>query len=249
MTPEAAAPNSLYGSEEPQPKLPSTPPPGLLEQLLGVFTAPGDLFDRLQQTPAWVGSYFLLATLSSVFTITWVFRLDWIAFIADQAEKAGKPAQQIPESALGFIRGIGAIQMVAVSFGLMLLIGLILWGLGRWLSSERASLRFGHAMAALTVPSLVKLPALLLGTITVATHAIDIQTPEKLLPTTVGYYLHPENPKLQALLHSLDPFAVAYGVLGYMALRRILKLPAPAAVGIVVLYNLLVTLLPILRAK
>lgn len=243
------SPEALYGPDDIQAPAPVPKGPGLIDQIIGVFTAPGDLFDRLRKTPAWVAPYLFIASLSSAFTITWVFRLDWLAFIADQAEKAGKPQQAIPESALGFIRAMGTIQMLVLSFGMMLIIGLILWGLGRWLSEEKASVSFRHAMAALVAPSLVKLPALLLGIITVATREVDIQTPEKLIPTSLGFFVHPENPKIQALLHHLDPFAVAYGVLGYLALRRILKLPVPAAVGLLVIYNLLVTLLPILQAK
>lgn len=243
------APESLYGPDDQNAAPPEPKGPTLMDQLVGVFTAPGELFDRLRKTPAWVSPYLLLGTLTSVFLITWVFRLDWLAFIADQAEKAGKPVQELPETTLPFIRVIGVVQMLAVSFGIILVIGLILWGLGHWLSEDKAALRFSHAMAALTSASLVKLPALILGTIAVATREIDIQTPEKLIPTNLGFYVHPENPKLHALLHTLDPFALAYLVLGYMALRRILKLPAPAVAGIIVVYNLLVTLLPILRAK
>ncbi len=76
-----------------------------------------------------------------------------------------------------------------------------------------------------------------------------IQTPENFIPTSVGFNLHVDNPKVQALLQSLDPFAFAFGVLGYMALRRILKLSPGAAVALLVVYNCLFNLLPILKAK
>lgn len=241
------APDSLYGAAE--AALPPAPKgPGLMEQLAGIFTSPLQLFDRLHAAPSWVPAYLVAAFSTLTLTLTWVYRLDWIPFIAEQAAKAGKPAQEIPESALGFIRGMATLQMLVVSFCGLLLFGLILWGLARWLSEAGDSLRFGHAMATLAVPSLVKLPVVLLGTVALATRPVE-HTPEWYLPTNLGFYLDSDSPKLHALYHHLDPFGLAFGVLGFLALRRILRLSVPASASLVVLYNLLFTLWPILGAK
>lgn len=237
---------SLFG-----PSGESAPPPlgpSLGDQITGLVTRPGGLFDDLRRAPSWVGAYLVAAISMAALTLTWAFRIDWLTFIADQAAKAGKPAQEIPESAVGIIRGIASLQMLAVSFGGLLFFGLLLWGLARWWSEDPQPASFGHAMAALAVPSLAKLPAVVLGLFSLATRPLE-HTPEWYLPTNMGFYIHPESPKVQALLHHLDPFGLAFGVLGWMAMRRVLRLPTWACAVIVVLYNGLFTLWPILAAK
>ncbi len=47
-------PSSLYGE---QPEAPRPQAPGLLDQLVGVFTAPVELFRRLNQAPSWAGPW------------------------------------------------------------------------------------------------------------------------------------------------------------------------------------------------
>lgn len=64
------APESLYGPDDQNAAPPEPKGPTLMDQLVGVFTAPGELFDRLRKTPAWVSPYLLLGTLTSVFLIT-----------------------------------------------------------------------------------------------------------------------------------------------------------------------------------
>lgn len=238
--------DSLYGS----PKTSEPPPkaPGLMDQIAGLFTRPLGLFDDLHQAPSWVPAYLVTALAGSAFALTWVFKLDWLTFIAEQGAKAGRPAQSIPESALSFIKGIACIQVLAVTFGAAFVVGLVLWGMARWQSQATEPLSFGHAMSALIVPGLVKVPGALLGFMALVTRSVE-HTPEWYLPTNLGFYLEHDSPKVQALYHHLDLLGLVYGVLGFLAMRRILKLPTWAALTLVLLYNALVSLWPILAAK
>jgi len=49
-------------------------------------------------------------------------------------------------------------------------------------------------------------------------------TPEKLAPTSLGYYFSVGNPKLSALLFGLDLFTIGYFFVLYIAARKTMNL-------------------------
>ncbi|NTW87375.1 MAG: hypothetical protein HGB30_14560, partial [Holophagaceae bacterium] len=66
-------PSSLYGE---QPEAPRPQAPGLMDQLVGIFTAPVELFQRLHQAPSWGWALGLLMVASLVITVIWGLKVD-----------------------------------------------------------------------------------------------------------------------------------------------------------------------------
>jgi hypothetical protein len=74
-------------------------------------------------------------------------------------------------------------------------------------------------------------------------------TPEKIAPTSLGFFIHPESVKLHALLYSLDLFYLAEIVLSFLAMRYLLRLKTGGAALCVAISLVLGIGLQVLRAK
>ena len=64
---------SLYGN---QPEAPAPETPGLMDQIVGVFTSPVELFQRLNKAPSWGWALGLLILCSVIITVTWGLKVD-----------------------------------------------------------------------------------------------------------------------------------------------------------------------------
>lgn len=76
----------------------------------------------------------------------------------------------------------------------------------------------------------MKLPQILLMALICVLRPIGGLTPDKITPTSLGYFVHPENLKLQALFYALDAFYLAEAVLVYLALRHLVRMKTAGAV-------------------
>jgi len=131
----------------------------------------------------------------------------------------------LPFSALGVIFGTPA--------GLAL-VGLFYWLIGKALPEETAP-TYTQAFTAAVVPGLVKLPGMLLIAIICLVRPIGGLTPDKVAPTSLGYFIHVDGLKLQALLYAMDLFYLAEVGLAYLALRHLLRMKTAGAVICVLL--------------
>ena len=107
----------LYG-EAPQGQ-PGTTAPGILDQVLGVFTEPVALFKRLAVTPVWKGALGVTMACSVVTTIIWGLKVDVDAMIrpileanpslsSEQVDKAIEMQSKfiVPGGVVGVLVGI-----------------------------------------------------------------------------------------------------------------------------------------------
>ena len=99
------------------------------------------------------------------------------------------------------------------------------------------------------VPGLVKLPLLLLIAVICLMRPIGGLTPDHLTPTSIGYFLHVEGPRLQAVLFSLELFRLAEAVLAFLALRYLVRMKTAGALICVLLPLLLTIGFSLLRAN
>jgi hypothetical protein len=242
MTQESESSESLYGKEESEPKAPTPPTPGLLDQIVGVFTSPGTLFEQMRPAPKWLGAILLMAALGLTLSLLWAFRADFELLIRETLERQGKPipdglesiaAIQKKFSVFGTIGAVlvGVPLVTAASAGVLLLLG--------QQGAEGEVPTYRQCLAADVVPTLVKLPQVILTLVAIAFRDVGGATPDKLIPTSLAFWIHPENVKVAAMLTWVDPFAIAYGVIYALALRHLLHLKWGFAIGTVAVWCLI----------
>lgn len=236
MSLESESSNSLYGAESALRPGPKPASPGLLDQILGIFTSPVELFENMRPAPKWMGALLLMAAIALTLSLVWALRADFEVLIRETLERQGKP---IPDG----LETVAAFQQKIALFGsigaIVLGVPLITAATGGVLRliAERATEgelpSFQQCIAADVIPSLVKLPQALLLLAAVSFREIGGTTPDKLIPTSLAFWIHPENIKVAALLTWVDPFALAYGVMYAFSLRYMLRFKWGAAIGTV----------------
>jgi hypothetical protein len=99
------------------------------------------------------------------------------------------------------------------------------------------------------VPGLVKLPLMLLIAVICLMRPIGGLTPDRIAPTSLGYFLHPESLRLQALFFGLELFRLAELALAFLALRHLVRMKTAGALICVLLPLLLSLGFGLLRAQ
>jgi hypothetical protein len=222
-------PSSLYGE---QPEAPRPQAPGLMDQLVGIFTAPVELFQRLNQAPSWGWALGLLMVASLVITVIWGLRVDVDEMLRPILERnpqiQAAQIDTIVEMQKKFILPFGILAVLFMTPAAMALVALFYWLIGKALPEDGAP-SYLQALSAAIVPGLVKLPQMLLIAVICLVRPIGGLTPEKVAPTSLGYFLHVESVKLQALFYSLDLFYFAEAALAFLALRFLVRMKTAGA--------------------
>jgi len=250
--PESKPPEGLYGA--PSAPLTAAPEaPGLLEQFTGLFTEPVALFRKLSVTPAW--GWALGATLAAALamTLVWAARVDPDAMLRPILESRLPNASPDQIEKMVAIQGrflgpIGAIQVLVFIPLMTALMAFFYWLIGKG-TAEGAPPSYRHAYCATVVPGLSALPKLFLMALICVLKPIGGVTPEKLSPTSLGYYLSVDSVKLHALFYSLDLFTILGLTLLYLAARHILRLRPVGAGACVALGALVQVGLQVLGAR
>ena len=221
---------SLYG-ETPAP-VDQPKAPGLLDQVVGVFTEPVALFQRLNKAPSWAWAAGATAFMAILVTVVWGLKVDMDAMLRPILEANPKidGAQidtiismqkkfVIPFGILGSLFGVPVVVAI---------IAFIYWLVGKG-TAEGEPPSYLHAMSAAAVPGLVMLPHSLAVLAMCFAREVGGATPDKLAPTSLAYFVHPENPKLFALLNFVDPFVIASWAMTWLATRHLLGLKPSGA--------------------
>ncbi|MBK8726276.1 MAG: YIP1 family protein [Holophagaceae bacterium] len=244
-TPEA----ELYGGV---PKQAPPAPPGLVDQFAGLFTEPSALFQRLNAAPSWVPALLTTLIVSLVLVAAWAWHVDVDAMMRPGMEANPRMTPEQVDQAIGFMtRFFPYIALVQTA--LMVPLGTLLFAFLLWLVGKFSAVgdkpSFVQALSATTVPGLAGLPNSLIITLMCFVRPVGGSTPEKLSPASLAFYLHPENPKVHALLGAVDLFGIFSYVLVYLAARHLLRLKAGGAILCVVLVVLLLNLPRVLGAR
>ncbi len=226
---------SLYGN---QPEAPRPQAPGLLDQILGVFTSPVELFQRLNRAPSWGWALGLIVACALVLTVIWGLKVDVDEMLRPMLERnPDVPSGQV-DMIIGmqkkFILPFGILGALFGTAAAMAIVGLFYWLIGKALPEAEAP-TYPQALSAAVVPSLVKLPHMLLIAIICLVRPVGGLTPDKIAPTSLGYFLQVESLKLQAFLYTLDLFYLAEAVLAYLALRYLVRMKTAGALICVLL--------------
>ena len=243
---------SLYGATNAQPEAPKPAAPGLWEQISGVFTEPTKLFQRLYATPSWGWALGAIIALSIVMTIVWGLKVDVDALLRPTMERnPSMDASQIDtaiEMTKKTIIPFGILGALVGTFAGMLIMGFFYWLIGKG-TAEAEAPSYRHALTVASVPSLVALPYMLIISVMCFLRTVEGLKPEQLSPTSLGFFLHPENLKLHALLTSMDAFLIASYVMVFLAARHTMKLKAGGAWACALLAVVLSVGMKVLGAK
>ena len=241
---------SLYGSSE----KPGTPAPalGLMDQFVGLFTEPVETFKKLNVAPSWIWALVVLILASLAVAAVWGFKVDVDAMLRPGFEANQKMTQEQMDQAISFMEKffpyIVIIQTLILIPVAVFFMALIYWLIGK-AASEGEPPSYIHALSATVVPSLVMLPHSFLILVMAFLRPVGGLTPEKLTPSSVGFFVDVANPKLHALLYALDPFTIGSLVLGFLAFRHTLRLKTGGALACTALAVLLTLGFRILAAK
>lgn len=219
-----------YGGED-GPKI---KPIGLMDQIIGVFTEPAETFKKLNAAPSWAWALGALMVVSFVVTIIWGLKVDVDAMLRPIMEANPKVSADqidtiidiqkkfiIPFGLLGVLFGIPLISLLVAFF---------YWLIGKG-TAEGNPPSFVQALSSTLVPGLALLPqSLMIGAMCLL-RPVGGLTPEKLSPSSLGFYLHPESPKLYALFCQLDLFIIFNYVLIYLGARHLMKLKPAGAMA------------------
>ncbi len=225
---------SLYGE---QPQAPNPKAPGLMDQIVGVFTEPSVLFEKLNRAPSWGWAIGILTAAGVVLTVIWGLKVDVDEMLRPILERnpqiASAQIDTLIEMQKKFIMPFGVLGALFGTVAVALLAALFYWLVAKG-ASEGEQPSYLQALSAATVPSLVRLPSMLLIALICLLKPIGGLTPEKITPTSLGYFVHVENLKLHALLYGVELFYIADVVLTYLALRKILRMKTGGAILCVV---------------
>ncbi|MBK9795157.1 MAG: YIP1 family protein [Holophagaceae bacterium] len=226
---------SLYGS---QPEAPRPQAPGLLEQILGVFTSPVELFQRLNKAPSWGWALGLIVACALILTVIWGLKVDVDEMLRPILERNPDVSSGQIDLIIGmqkkFILPFGILGALFGTAAAMAILGLFYWLIGKALPEAEAP-TYPQALSAAVVPSLVKLPHMLLIAIICLVRPVGGLTPDKIAPTSLGYFLQVESLKLQAFLYTMDLFYLAEALLAYLALRYLVRMKTLGALICVLL--------------
>ncbi|GLH73784.1 hypothetical protein GETHLI_22860 [Geothrix limicola] len=222
-------PTSLYGE---QPETPRPPAPGLMDQIVGVFTDPVALFKKLNQAPSWAWALGLLIVGGLIITVIWGLKVDVDEMLRPILERnpqvQASQIDMIIEMQKKFILPFGILGVLFGIPAVTALVALFYWLIGKAMPEEAAP-SYLQAFSAAVVPSLVKLPHMILLIVICLMRPIGGLTPDKIAPTSLGYFIHVESLKLQAAFYSLDLFSIAEVVLAYFALRHLVRMKSAGA--------------------
>ncbi len=237
---------SLYGSESGGSPAPAVKPQGVLDQLVGLFTEPTAVFQRLRQAPSWLPALLLFLGVALFASAIWAAKVDQVAMkehelqVLEQVFKIQMPAEAVdkaldqmqtakppyPKAVLGTLLGM--------PFG-YLLFAAILFAFAKF-GGEDETTTFRHALAATTVHGLVALPIpLLAGVMALLKDVGGAASYASLAPTTLNFWLQPENPWVRGALAVLDPFYLFSFFTLYLAARHTLRLKQGALIGLMIL--------------
>ncbi|HJV21440.1 MAG TPA: YIP1 family protein [Holophagaceae bacterium] len=208
-------------------------PPSFLEQVTGVFTEPTALFQKLRQAPSWVPAVISFCVLGILVTLVWGLKVDADAMMRPMLERNPNiPAAQIDtiiDMQKKFILPFGLLGAVIAPWIMTAFMAFWYWLVGKG-TAEAEAPTFEQALSAASVPSLVGLVHGFLMIVMALLRPVGGLTPEKLTPTSLGYFVAAESPKAVAALFALDIFAIATWCLTFLAFRHLLRLKPAGAV-------------------
>jgi hypothetical protein len=244
---------SLYG-ETTAKSAEDVKPLGFMDILNGVFSEPVDLFKRMAKKPQWGWAMVALIVLALALTIAWAYKVDAQEVVAMQMERAapqlsGADLDRAVEMGSKFL-GVGGVLSVLFMTPIIILIGGLVWWAVGLISGEDGQWRptYVHGLVVASVPKLVTVPYYLLGALMAILKPVGTLRADQLSPSSLGFWLRPDNIKLSIMYGQIDLFLLATYALLFLAARHTLRAKLWGALLCVAL-SLAVSVVQVLIAK
>jgi hypothetical protein len=220
------------GDERHDATLRKSKAPTVWEQLVGIYTEPSALFQRLAKTPTWGEALWIMIVVGWFMMTFWGLKVDVDALQRPILERntqiSASQIDQAIEVSRRFILPMGFFSVIIRNLLGVLSLGLVFW-LFAMSTEESIKPSYLHAVSAATVPNLICVPYTLMISVVCMSKTVGAQIPERLAPSGLAYYIRPENPRLYALAAQLDPFVIAYFIMVFLALRHTMRLKSSEA--------------------
>jgi len=222
---------SLYGDADAK-SAEDIKPLGMMDILSGVFSEPVELFQRLSKKPQWVGALVIVVVMALLLAVAWAYKFDNVEEMAEvlqnQLERAGVSINAEMQRNLEVsarYTGIGRIINYLFIVPIQIFIGgLVWWGVGL-MSREDTNWwpTYMHGLTVAAVPKLVLVPYYFIGTLIAILKGVGVHTCEQMIPSSLGFWIEAENPKLSLLYDKIDIFLLAGYALLFFAARHTLR--------------------------
>lgn len=224
-------PTSLYGD---QPEAPLPQAPGLVDQIVGVFTEPTALFARLRTRPTWVPALLAAVVIGLIAMLIWAAKVDMAEATRHQMERTQEifhidiPDQAMDEAiskAEGKHPWASAVSTSVLGTPFVfLIVALIVWGCAAMGAQEgEESPAFGKAFSVTCVHYLVTLPSMFLAAIIALVRPVGGASIQQLMPTSLSFYLRPESAMARGAIALVDPLWIFSFVVLAIGMKQALR--------------------------
>ena len=201
--------------------------PNIFDQFKGIWSDPKALFVQLSIAPGWGMAAATMIFFGAIMTVTWSMNVDVDAF--QRPILMRNPNLRPEQIDLGiamarrFLLPVGILALLLRTYLGLISLAFLFWLVGIP-TAEGPRPSYQHALCAAAVPNLIQVPYTLLITFVILTRNIGGRIPEKLAPSSLAFFVHPQNLKLYGLFSQIDVFCLAYFAMVFLAARYIMRL-------------------------
>ena len=186
-------------------------PKSLTARYIDLFMQPSTELKEVR-SDSWKWALLTQMAISLILVIVWSQKVDWQAFMENAMQSNSRITPDMLDTVVSFQEKWGAtFGIVGVLIGtpiLCFISAALFWGIGRasFLTPEAPT--YTQALVVTTYSGLAVSPKALLAIMFCFLRPVGGLGPESLSPTTLSYWVSPENAKLKTLFMTLDPFMI-----------------------------------------
>ncbi|MFM8622374.1 MAG: YIP1 family protein [Holophagaceae bacterium] len=183
----------------------------LIARYIDLFIQPSTELKEAR-SDSWKWALLIQMAISLILVIVWSQKVDWQALIENAMQSNSRITPDMLDTVVSFQEKWGAtFGIVGVLFGtpiVCFIFAALFWGIGRasFLTPEAPT--YTQALVVTTYSGLAVSPKSLLAIIFCFLRPVGGLSPESLSPTTLSYWVSPENAKLKTFFMTLDPFMI-----------------------------------------
>lgn len=223
----------------------------LVARSIGLFTQPA-LELKESSRDSWQWALLVQMAISLVLVIVWSNKVDWQALMENAMQTNSKITPDMIDAIVTFQEKWGAtFAILGVLLGtpiITFMTAALFWGIGRVSFITAEAPTYSQALVVTTYSGFALSPQALLALLFCLFKPIGGLSPENLSPTTMSFWVTPENIQLKTLLMYLDPFVIFSIVLVFLGSIHVMGTSKKGA-WVATLMPILFILIRVIRAS